>query len=145
MRLCRAPSKVVGAELCPREAGHRGPCYWWIPFCIGQTWHVLVYSGEPYDRVGRARGRFCDVPTMRDVADLLETVGDIRAREAERRAERRRTPQPPAPPAECVPWEMDVVDDEVVITRTEPAPAPLESAATRAARLAAHRARAALR
>jgi hypothetical protein len=78
--LCRTPSIVHGAGACPREAGHPGEHFWWIPFILGESWRVVVYSGDPYDRVTRCRGAFVREPDCGDVFWLLNLIAELRRR-----------------------------------------------------------------
>ncbi len=78
------PSKVHGAMPCPREYGHRGAHYWWVPFELG-GWRVVVYSGEAPERKRICRGGFTSMPHGTDVHQLLVTVGTLRRREQARR------------------------------------------------------------
>lgn len=145
MKLCHAPTKVIGAEPCPRRHGHRGPCFWWLAFECGGEICAIVYSGDPQERVRRARGRFLEEPTSADVARLLETIGELRQREIDRRERQRRNPQPVAGPWEDVPWSPDVAPGEeppAMVVRPS-RPEPVGTASDRAARMAARRARAA--
>lgn len=88
MKLCGKPARYVyGAEGCPREDGHAGEHYWWIPFEVG-NWRVVVYAGEAAERRRVCRGAFTDQPSAQDVYQLLVLVADRRRRELERRGAR---------------------------------------------------------
>lgn len=86
--LCGEPTDVIGAGACPREHGHPGDCYWWIAFELGASWRVVVYSGEPQERVPRCRGAFVDDPGAGDVYWLLVLIAELNAREDRRHARR---------------------------------------------------------
>jgi hypothetical protein len=87
---------VHGARGCPREAGHSGPHYWWLPWeDESGRWRVVVYSGPPEERVKRCRGVFWGEPTNADVNRLLQSIARIRRREISRR-----TPASEPPPLE---------------------------------------------
>lgn len=77
MRLCGRPSRVHGAQGCPRPAGHRGEHLWWIPFEVGE-WRVVVYAGEPKERRRVCRGVFSERPSSHDVFRLLQTLARTR-------------------------------------------------------------------
>jgi hypothetical protein len=82
--LCGHPTDVEGARPCPREAGHGGDHYWWIPFeAFDRCWKVVVYSGPPKERVRRCRGTFVSEPDGFDVLWLLQLISRLRERERE--------------------------------------------------------------
>lgn len=88
MKLCGKPAHYVhGAEGCPRESGHPGPHYWWIPFEVG-NWRVVVYEGLAPQRRRVCRGSFTSEPSAHDVYRLLVTIGNVRRRELKRRRAR---------------------------------------------------------
>jgi hypothetical protein len=84
--LCGAPTVVRGAKPCPRAKNHPGVHYWWIPWLDGRgEWRVVVYTGEPEERVRLARGVFCDSPSGQDVAELLRVLSPLKHAEKARR------------------------------------------------------------
>lgn len=128
--MCGLLSDVVGAGGCPREAGHDGECFWFIPWELAgpDDWRVIVYSGTAANRVRRCRGRFTAMPELTDVHQLLLTLSTYRHREQQKRQWRLTHPVPlVAPDPEPVPT--------VVRERPWPVdPSTVESAASRAAR-----------
>ena len=84
--LCQRESSVHGAGPCPRGAGHRGECYWWLPWEGDAGWRVIVYSGQPYSRRRRCMGSFTSEPSIYDVNFLLKTLAPLRRREVARRS-----------------------------------------------------------
>lgn len=136
--LCEHESGVYGAMPCPREAGHRGDHFWVLKWEFGgvdgwgcpDDWRVLVFSGTPYDRRLRCRGRFTAEPELADVNFLL--VALVAAHERQERMRRRALEEltrmivePASKPRRGVNMRRD----------HSPPPAA-ESAATRAARAA---------
>lgn len=96
--LCNAPAAVEGAYGCPRTKGHQGVCYWWLAWEVGyKNWQAIIYSGEPYERRRRARGRFSAPPDASDIHMLLLTLEPLRKREQARRTPHS-APQPTSRP-----------------------------------------------
>lgn len=89
-----------GAEPCPREPGHPGDCYFWIPIerAYGITVLVYVFYGEFNEhRKTLCKGEFESWPNGYDVQRLVRVIVQLRRREKAEAAAARANPQPVVP------------------------------------------------